>query len=93
MNSSPGSGSIAAKAVCKAAEPDEEAWQYFAPKRSAKSASSCFTNCPFVLVSVPLWITSLSKAISSFPKVRPSATWSEGNEIVSFFSIGAVLIS
>ncbi len=56
--SSPGSGSIAAIAVWTAAVPDAQAYTCFTPSLSANSCSSFFTNLPFVLVRVPLAITS-----------------------------------
>ncbi len=76
--SSPGSGSMAAMAQCTAADPDEQAKACFAPTLTANSVSSRLLNCPLVAVRVPLRMASVSRAISSSPRVRPDASWSEG---------------
>ncbi len=81
MISSPGAGSTAATATWTAALPEAQAMTCCTPSISASAASSALVWAPFVAVSTPLWMTSVNAAISSGPKDRPLASWSDGNRI------------
>ncbi len=79
MISSPGSGLMAAIAVCTAAVPEVTARAKGMPSRFAKASSKSFTHVPRVQLSVPLSSTLRRFSSSSIPKFRPDILPSWGN--------------
>src|SRR5699024_6200448 len=74
MISSPGAGSAAATARCRAAVPLEQATAWAEPIISANSLCRALTSVPHTPESIPERRTRRTAASSSGPMVRPAAS-------------------